>query len=166
MVPLSECLTRHLSERSLPTMTKWRIAMPKIHDVLRLHASELSARSIAQSLSISRGSVSNILSRAESAGVTWPLPEDCDEDKLESLLYPKAPGRRNKMVEPDWNYIFNESKKKEVTLLLLWTEFKRKEPNAYQYSQFCERYRQWRKVKQLSLRQIHRAGEKLFIDYA
>jgi transposase len=140
--------------------------MPKIHDVLRLHASELSARSIAQSLSISRGSISNILSRAEAAGVTWPLPEDCDEDKLESLLYPKSPGRPSKMVEPDWNYIFNESMKKEVTLYLLWTEFKSKEPNAYQYSQFCERYRQWRKAKQLSLRQIHRAGEKLFIDYA
>lgn len=139
--------------------------MPKIQDVLRLHASELSARSIAQSLSISRGSVSNILSRAEAAGVTWPFPEECDEVKLEALLFPKSPGRPSKSVDPDWDYIYKESRKKEVTLNLLWTEYKKKEPNAYQYSQFCERYRQWRKAKQLSLRQIHRAGEKLFIDY-
>lgn len=147
-------------------MTKWRIAMPKIKDVLRLHASELSARSIALSLSISRGSVSNILTRAEASGVTWPLPEDFDEVKLESLLFPKSPGRPNKSVDPDWEYIYGETKKKGVTLNLLWIEYKEKESNAYQYSQFCERYRTWRKAAQLSLRQEHRAGEKLFIDYA
>ncbi|MEX2460471.1 MAG: hypothetical protein WD469_04110 [Paenibacillaceae bacterium] len=106
--------------------------MPKIQDVLRFHASELSARSIALRLSISRGSVSNILTRAEASVVTWPLPEDYDEVKLKSLLFPKSPGRPNKSVDPDWEYIYRETKKKGVTLNLLWIEYKKKESNAYQ----------------------------------
>ncbi|CAM4292137.1 IS21 family transposase [Paenibacillus alkaliterrae] len=62
--------------------------------------------------------------------------------------------------------MYRESKKKSVTLQLLWSEYKSQHPNGYQYSQFCERYRQWKKTLQLSMHQEHRAGEKLFIDYA
>jgi transposase len=51
-------------------------------------------------------------------------------------------------------------------LQLLWLEYKNQHPEGYQYSQFCERFNQWKKTLQLSLRQEHKAGEKLFIDYA
>lgn len=144
-----------------------RIALPKILDVLRLQAeTDLSERSIARSLFISHGTVSNIIERAKAANLTWPLPPDLDDTALEAMLFPKTRGRPKKWNEPDWESIYRESKKKGVTLQLLWTEYKSQHPDGYQYSQFCERFRQWKKTLQLSLRQEHRAGEKLFIDYA
>jgi transposase len=57
-------------------------------------------------------------------------------------------------------------KKKSVTLQLLWYEYKQANPDGCQYSQFCNLYRQWVKKLDITLRQEHRAGEKLFIDYA
>ncbi|RCW50855.1 transposase [Paenibacillus prosopidis] len=117
-------------------------------------------------MSLSHGTIGNILVRAETAGLSWPLPADLDERKLESMLFPKAPGRPKKRTEPDWNHIFQESKKKGVTMQLLWLEYKSQYPEGYQYSQFCERFNQWKKSLQLSLGQEHKAGEKLFIDYA
>ncbi|MCZ8510885.1 IS21 family transposase [Paenibacillus filicis] len=85
---------------------------------------------------------------------------------LAKVLFPKATGRPKKRTEPDWNHLYQESKRKGVTLQLLWLEYKNQNPEGYQYSQFCERFNQWRKTQQLTLRQEHKAGEKLFIDYA
>ncbi len=141
--------------------------MPRVLDILRLHnESSLSERAIARSLSLSHGTVSNILARTKEAGLPWPLPANLDERKLEVLLFPKAMGRPKNRKEPDWNLMYRESKRKGVTLQLLWMEYKSLYPEGYQYSQFCERFNQWKKSLQLSLRQEHKAGEKLFIDYA
>ena len=63
-------------------------------------------------------------------------------------------------------YIHRELRKKKVTLQLLWYEYKKTNPDGYQYSQFCERYRQWCGKLEVCLRQSYRAGEKLFVDYA
>lgn len=143
-----------------------RIALPRILDVLRLDTeSDLSERAIARSLSLSPSTVGNILARAKEAGLTWPVPAHLDERKVESMLFPKATGRPKKRTEPDWNHLYQESKRKGVTLQLLWLEYKNQNPEGYQYSQFCERFNQWRKTQQLTLRQEHKAGEKLFIDY-
>jgi transposase len=48
----------------------------------------------------------------------------------------------------------------------LHLEYLEQHPGGYLYTQFCEYYRRWLKRRRLSMRQIHRAGEKLFIDYA
>jgi transposase len=146
---------------------KGRIALPRILDVLRLKAeTSLSERAIARSLSLSHGTVQNIIARAKAAEISWPLPAHLDEPSLESLFFPKSQGRPKKRVEPDWNTLYSEFKKKGVTLQLLWMEYKAVHADGYQYSQFCERFNQWRNKLQLSLRQEHKAGEKLFIDYA
>jgi transposase len=141
--------------------------MPKILEVLRLHTeASFSDRAIARSLTMSHVTVGNILNRAEEAGISWPLPDNLDENQLENLLFPKPQGRRKKQQVPNWNHIYQESKRKGVTLQLLWMEYKEENPDGYQYSQFCELFSQWKKTLQLSLRQEHRAGEKVFVDYA
>ena len=53
-----------------------------------------------------------------------------------------------------------------VTLRLLWEEYKYLHPSGYQYSQFCEHYSRFKQKLNRSLRQTHKAGEKLFVDYA
>ena len=141
--------------------------MRKIQDVLRLHnVAGLSARAIARSLNISRDSVSRIISQAKGANLPWPLPADLDDLKLEALLFPRAQGRPKSYAEPDWNTVHLELRKKGVTLQLLWQEYKAEHLQGYQYSQFCEHYRRWKKKLHLSMHQEHRAGEKVFVDYA
>lgn len=141
--------------------------MHKIQDVLRLHSeSGLSERAIAQSVGLSRSTISKIITRAKIMNLSWPLPEHLDEAKLEAMLFPVVQGRPKNYIEPDWAKVHVERKQKGVTLQLLWMEYKEHNPNGYQYSQFCERYNTWRKQLQISMRQEHRAGEKMFVDYA
>ena len=141
--------------------------MHHIIDVLRLHhEAHLSERAIARSLPVSRSTVSEVLTRARLAHLSWPLSSDCDEARLEALLYTKPQGRPVERVEPDWPTIHQELRRKGVTLNLLWMEYKEQHPEGLQYSQFCHRYQEWTKRLHVAMRQSHRAGDKLFIDYA
>ena len=142
--------------------------MRKVRQVLRLaHEAGLGKRQIARSLSMSPTTVGEYLRRAGQAGFSWPLPEGWDDGRLEAELFPRLPKRaRDGRVLPDWAHVHREIKRKGVTLVLLWEEYKAVHPDGLQYSQFCDRYRTWAGKLNLVMRQTHAAGEKLFIDYA
>ena len=98
--------------------------------------------------------------------MSWPLPEQ-DDSQLEAKLFPALPkGKKDRRPLPDWPEVHREFKRKGVTLALLWEEYKAIHPDGLQYSQFCDRYRVWSGKLDLVMRQNHRAGECLFIDYA
>jgi transposase len=141
--------------------------MRKIKDVLRLHFElGLTTREIGRSLNISHNSAKRYLQRARSAGVGWPLPADLSDLDLENRLFPAPQPKVRRRVETNWAHIHTERKRRGVTLLLLWEEYKAEHPEGLQYSQFCERYRSFLHKLKPSMRQVHRAGEKAFIDYA
>jgi transposase len=146
--------------------------MRKIEEILRLkHGVRLTHREIAQSCGVSAATVSEYVSRAKAAGLGWPLPEGLNGEELEERLFPDyaaAAGGYSgrKIAQPDWAAIHQELRRKSVTLSLLWVEYRQAHPDGYGYSQFCHRYRQWAKQLNPTMRQKHRAGEKLFIDYA
>jgi transposase len=122
-------------------------------------------RQAADSVGVSASTVSDLLRRAEVAGLSWPLSDDIDDAALERIVYP-APNYSHNRPEPDWNYVHTELSKKGVTLSLLWQEYKEANPQGYQFTQFCEHYRRWRKAQNITFRQVHKAGEKTFSDFA
>jgi transposase len=142
--------------------------MRKIQEVLRLHfESGRSAREIARSLGVARSTVGEYLRRAQAAGIGWPLPAGVGEVELERRLFPPPPPRTGELRrEPDWAEVHQELRRKGVTLSLLWEEYKAACPEGYLYSWFCETYREWAGRLDLVMRQSHRAGEKVFVDYA
>ena len=142
--------------------------MRKIKDVLRYrHSTDLSLEAIARALNISKGVVAKYLRLAADAGLGWPLPEGLDDSALEKRLYRQAAARAPTFAEPDYAQVHQELKRKGVTLILLWEEYQQAVGDiAYQYTAFCTRYRVWTGTLKRSMRQIHRAGEKLFADYA
>ena len=142
--------------------------MRRVRQVLRLsHEGGLTQRQIARSLTMSPTTAGEYLRRARLAGLSWPLPEGLDDVELETRLFPPPPkvSRAHRSL-PDWAEVHCELKRKGVTLALLWEEYKTAHPDGLQYSQFCERHRRFAKRLDLVMRQVHRAGEKLFVDYA
>jgi len=141
--------------------------MRKIKDVLRLKfEAKLSHERIAAAAGISKGAVSKYVQRALEKGLGWPLPADLDDGQLESLLFRQSAPREQYAV-PDFAHVHQELKRKGVTLQLLWEEYEAAHgERAYRYSQYCEHYHRYRGSLARSMRQVHRAGEKLFIDYS
>ncbi len=142
--------------------------MRKIKEVLRLKkAKGLSNRQIARTCGIGRPTVSEYLRRAGEAGLSWPFPRGLDDAALERQLFPPPPNLPAPTRGiPDWSVIHQELRHKGVTLFLLWQEYRQTHPVGYQYSWFCEHYRAWRGKLDVVMRQDHRVGEKLFVDYA
>jgi transposase len=140
--------------------------MRKIKEVLRLKfEAGLTHERIAAALGLSKGAVSNYVQRAAQAGLS--AAPDLDEATLEALLFAHAPPRASSYAAPDFALIHQELKRKGVTLQLLWEEYLAAHPEgAYRYSQFCWHYGRFRERLKRSMRQVHRAGDKLFIDYS
>ena len=148
-------------------MAAARLSMRTIKEILRLKwEHHLSKKQIAVSCNIARSTITDYLRRAERAGLTRPLPEDLDDAKLQSILFPSREGICHQGKRPDMGAIYKELSHKGVTLQQLWLEYKQSNPAGYQYSYFCELYHQWAKKRDVTLRQTYRAGEKLFVDYA
>ena len=145
-----------------------RLTMRKIREIFRLKFDrELSNRQIAKSCAIGRTTVAEYLLRFKQAGLSWPLPAHIDDNQLEQRLYPRMPAiSADQRPIVDWSYIHGQLRHKSVTLMLLWQEYKEQHPLGYQYSQFCNLYRQWARKIDPVMRQQHRAGEKMFVDYA
>ena len=144
--------------------------MRQIKEVLRLRYDlGLLQSEIARSCSISQSSVNRYLERASAAGLSWPLPEDWDDRRLNELLFPTEPtgGQPPVRAPLDCAAIHRQlQSNKYVTLQLLWEEYRQSQPEGYRYSRFCELYQRWRRRQDLVLRQDHRAGEKTFVDWA
>ena len=147
-------------------MPRPRIDMRKIREVLRLAlGEELSRRQVSAASGVPLTTVNDYLRRAASAGLKWPLPGELDDAGLEALLYPPtAPSVVSRPV-PDWGRVHKELRRKGVTLQLLWVEYREAHPDGYGYSQFANLYRQWRGQVDVTMRQSHKAGEKLFVDF-
>lgn len=147
-----------------------RLPMRKIREALRLkYACGQSERRIAESCGMARSTVNDYLRRAEQAGLSWPLPAEIDnEAKLGSLLFKAERINKPERTPPDCRRIYDELrryKKFNLTLTELWLEYKDAHPDGYQYTQFCRLYKQWRGRLDYCMRQEHRAGEKVFVDY-
>jgi transposase len=144
--------------------------MRKIKEVLRLRfEGYLSEREIARSCQVSRTTVTDYLRRATIARLNWAEAAALDEVQIMERLFPIVPSCDIiQRPTPDFQYIYDQLRtyrKFNLTLTQLWTEYKEAHPDGYQYSQFCENYRRWRGKLDYVMRQEHRAGEKLFIDY-
>lgn len=145
--------------------------MRKLREVLRLrYELKLGYQQIGRSCAIGVGTVHKYLKRAEAAGLTWPLPEGWDEARLEAALFPpvERPARKDQPRPlPDFAAIHSELRQhKHLTLQLLWEEYRQAHPDGYRYSRFCYLYQRWRSKLDVVLRQEHKAGEKMFVDWA
>jgi len=141
-----------------------RLDMLKAREILRLkHHLGLSLREIGNACNCGKSTVSEVLERAARAKIVWPT--ELSDKQLMTLLYPPVENK-NSPPEPDMNYVFCEMKKKSVTLMLLWEEYKTNHPDGIMYTQFCERYRNFKKVNYITMHKEHKAGEEVEVDWA
>lgn len=138
----------------------------KIREILRLHDLGMNNMQIAQGCNCSRTTVIEMLKRADDTGLAWPEAETMDDRQLRQRIYPAAGEAVAKKPDPDFEYMNRELKRSGVNMALLWDEYKLENPHGLQYSQYCERYRQWCRKNSVTMHIQHKPGEKLFVDWA
>ena len=143
-----------------------RVTMRQIRETLRLHQAGLSYSEVGRALKISKSVVGKYVTLARVAGVDCELAQTLDDEELEARVYRPALPRGSHQLAPDFGVVHQELKRPGVTLMLLWEEYATGNPLAYKYTSFCVKYRVFAATQARSMRQVHIAGEKLFVDYA
>jgi len=149
-------------------MATARLLMRQIREILRLRwGGGLPQRAVARACGVGLGTVFEYCRRAAQAGLRWPLPEDLDDTQLEARLFQRV----HDLVGvarplPDMAWLHQELKRPGVTLQRLWLEYLDAHPAGYRYSQFCRHYERWVRTLAPTMRQVHRAGEKAFVDFS
>ncbi len=145
--------------------------MKKIREVLELHVKmNLSSRKVERSTGVPRSTVLDYASRFKKSKINIDELDSIDDEQLHSKLFGfKKSTPKNKKPLPDYNYIYNElkcNKKSEVTVKLLWEEYRETYPQGYEYTQFRILYNRFKSKLNPSMRQVHIAGDKVFVDYS
>ncbi len=144
-----------------------RVSMSKIREVLRLRWQlKLTVREVARGVGVSVGVAQKIASRATGAGLTWEMVEQLEDVVLEERLYGRATVPGDDRPRPDPAHIHRELRRTGVTLELLHLEYLEQHPKGYRYTAFCDTYRRWLAKAGVVMRQVHKAGEKCFVDYS
>ena len=142
------------------------VSVRKIKELLRLESLGLSERKIAQSVNLSRSTVSDYLKRCASAGLSWEKLQLRPDEEVSLLFEGLHQSQIRDRREPDYQYLDKELKRRGVTLQLLWEEYIGQEPGGYSYSNYVLLYRKWRNENKLILRKNHPPGKSMSVDYA
>jgi transposase len=148
-------------------MAQRRKSVRKIKETIRLHEAGFNKKQIARLVLITRKTARKYIEKAESTGLSYAVMGRMTPKQIYTRLFPVRPeDELRSKPKPDWQIIYTEMKRKGMTLQLLWEEYIAIHPEGYRYSQFCHHYRQWKRKVDVSMRQDHKAGEKLFVDFA
>lgn len=142
----------------------------KVREILRLGLKyQLGDREISRSCGVSLVTVWAYLKQVKESGLSWTDVASLDETQILKFVQGAHRSKNHRSIpEPVWEYIHKELRKRGVTPQLLWEDYKERHPDGHQSTQFYERYKRWRWKRTISpwMRQNHKAGDKLFVDYA
>ena len=142
--------------------------MRKTREILRLKwVQGRSHREIAGAIGVGVGSPTQVVARARRAQITaWSEVEALSDEELDARMYPPPLTDGDPRPEPNPAAIHIELRRTGVTLRLLHEEYALANPNAYGYTKFVELYNVWANRLVVTMRQVHKAGEKCFVDYS
>jgi transposase len=145
------------------------ISMSKIRQILRLHSQGRGKLLIANHTGIARNTLKKYLKEFEHSGLSFKEINELSDKDLEDLFIKPE----EKPLSPKLQALFSlfpamdkELKRKGITRLLLWEEYRRKHPDGYGLSQFKNYFAGWKAQVNPSMRIEHKAGDKLYVDFA
>ena len=149
-------------------MANQRIQMFQVKRIIQLRVANKSKRSIAQILGISRNTLDGYIQKLSCVHSDLSIFESWTEEQLVKLL--ASPVDNLNPPYPELYSLFptyaKELSRVGVSRVTLWTEYNLDYPKGLGYRQFCTHFERWRDSQKVSMHFEHKAGDKLFVDFA
>ncbi len=145
------------------------INMSKLRQILKMHCDGHSKKSIARIQRISRNTVRRHINQFLSLRISYDelgRLKDHDLDNLFRSDMPMIPATKLQVLYKFFPYAEKQLKRRGMTLLKLWEEYIEKNPDGYQQTSWYHYYNLWKKRSHPSMRMEHKAGDKMFVDFA
>jgi len=143
--------------------------MNKIRQILRLHDHGRSKQAIAIQADVSRNTIKKYIKFFQQSGFTFEEVNSLGDKELEDLFgksNERKPDSRLQALQRCLPHIDKELKRPGVTRKLLWEAYMKEFPEGLQYTQFCFYYNQWKAIVNPVMHLDHKAGDKVYIDFA
>jgi len=128
-----------------------------------------STRFIAGQIDSSRNTVRKYLTAFKVSGFTFEEVNLLNDKELEDLFgktRENHPSSRLQSMQRCFPYVDKELKKTGMNRQLLWEAYIKEFPDGYKYTQFCTYYSQWKARVNPTMHMDHKAGDKLYVDFA
>lgn len=125
--------------------------------------------SISAQTDASRNTVKKYLAAFKATGFTFEEVNALDDKELEDLFGKSRehpPSSRMQSMLRCFPYVDKELKRTGVNRQMLWEAYRKEFPDGYHYSQFCFYYNQWKARVNPTMHMDHKAGDKLYVDFA
>lgn len=126
---------------------------------------EFSNRAIGAALNVSHNTVRVVREKLQATGAIWVELAALDDSAFALRLGTARAAVTTGKVVPDWDHFETELKTRDVTVELLWQEYREYAPNGLSYPHLTRLFKRWKATQRMSMRQIYRAGDKLFVDF-
>lgn len=143
--------------------------MSKIRKVIQMHHQRKSKLFISNYLSLSRNTVKKYIALFQFLDLKIEdinQKSDLELEELFSLEHAKELSPKHQAVYDFFPYMERELKKTGITKFLMWEEYYAKNPSGLKSSQFYTYYKRWSKKVNPVMHMSHKAGDKMYIDYA
>ena len=148
-------------------MANERLGLTKVRQIIRLHHEGMSGRKIAKSLGISRESAGKYVALFVMSALSYTDVEQMSDIELNKIFDNENlpdDSHLKKLID-SFPEIEKQLNKVGMTRLRLWSRYKLGNPNGYNYSRYCDLFRQWQQASKASMHFEHKSGDKMFIDF-
>lgn len=146
------------------------ITMNKIKQIIRLYTQKQGTKSISRQTGIARNTVKKYIRAFQNLRLTYQDINELSDEQLSEVFgkppLVKDPSRREEDLRTFFPYMDKTLRKKGFTREKLWKEYLEKHPDGFRYSQFCICYRKWQTKVNPVMHMVHKAGDKMYIDFA
>jgi len=150
-------------------MANKTISMIKIRQILRLHTQGYSKLAIAMQTGVARNTLKKYLAAFTASGLSFEQINVLSDKDLEDMFVKPEDKPLSEKLATLFSLfpaIDKELKKKGVTRQMLWQQYRQAHPNGLGLSQFKQYYAQWKAQVNPTMHMEHKAGDKMYIDFA
>ena len=150
-------------------MANSTISMSKIRQILRMYSQGRSKLWIAEQTGVSRNTAKKYMATFDASGLTFEQINSLNDKELDDFfgtVKQQPPQDRLLNLQRCFPQIDKELKRTGVTRHMLWEAYKREFPEGFAYTQFCFHLTKWKARVNPVMHQDHKAGDKLYIDFA
>ena len=150
-------------------MANTTISMSKIRQILRMYSQGRSKQSIAVQAGVSRNTAKKYFAAFDASGCTFEEINALNDKELEDFFgnsYERPPDKRMVSLQRCFPQVDKELKRTGMNRRILWEAYRKEFPNGFQYTQFCFYYNQWKARVNPTMHLDHKAGDKLYVDFA
>lgn len=150
-------------------MANKSISMSRVRQIIKLYNQGIGKKKIGTRLGMSKNTVKLYIETYYSLKITWDELSRLDDFELNKLFHPPRELILNDKVQQLYDFfpeMEKQLRKRGMTIAMQFRQYKERYPDSLGETSFYFYYQRWKKKVYPAMHIEHKAGDKMYIDFA